>query len=156
MKVWLDDQRPLPIDRGFTVWVTNSKDCIDILSTNKVELISLDHDLSLDHYVSDWKLGIGPDGRATSSEDTGMEVVEYIVQKAQEGVLKRLKTIVHTANVVRGPIMEERLKQAEIAWDSWERTVAKKLCDLCGRSIPNEHWYLHQLVCPKRHEGVTE
>jgi hypothetical protein len=145
MKVWLDDLRPIPDE--FTVWVRNAKDCVSILSTGKVELISLDHDLETDAYITDWKMGMGPDGREISSEGTGMEVVEYILQKAQEGFLKRLKWRVHTANVYRGPIMKDMLKYADSVWDRWESGLAESICGWCGRRIPNECFNIHKLAC---------
>lgn len=43
MKLWLDDERPMPVD--YDVHVKTAKDCIEILLCCEVSHLSLDHDL---------------------------------------------------------------------------------------------------------------
>lgn len=43
MRVWLDDERPMPL--GFDVHVKTADEAIKLLANGQVKVISLDHDL---------------------------------------------------------------------------------------------------------------
>ena len=97
MKVWLDDLRPMP--PRFDVHVKTAKEAINLLKTNKVEEISLDHDLG----------DIAECG-------TGYDVACYIEERAYYGN-KPPKTNLHTANAVGEKAMDMAIKSA---WKLWE------------------------------------
>lgn len=99
MKVWLDDCRDKPWH--FTVWVTNYQDCVYIVDTNRVDEISLDHDL-----------GHGP---------TGYDVARHIEALAWEGKVFRMKWHVHSANPVGAERIRMAMGKADEYWASWER-----------------------------------
>ena len=98
MWVWLDDIRPMP--ESFTVHVKTAKEAIELLKTNQVTLISLDHDLG--EYL------------------TGYDVAKYIERAASSGTLKRLTVAVHTANPVGRVKMCQALENAKKFWSILE------------------------------------
>ena len=100
MKVWLDDERPMPA--GFDTHVKTAYACIELLKTGKVEMISLDHDL-----------GIGFEG------NDGYEVAKFIERGAVMKTLPEIKTmLVHTQNPVGRRNMIWSLSNARKIWDS--------------------------------------
>lgn len=101
MKIWLDDVRLPP--EGWT-WFKIAGDAIYALQTEKVEEISLDHDL-------------GP----LSTCGSGYEVAVCIEQLAHEGKLPRLTWHLHTQNVVGRRNMRAALLSAEAQWARRDR-----------------------------------
>jgi hypothetical protein len=96
MRLWLDDERTMPVD--FDVHVRTAAEAIDILKTQKVSLVSLDHDL-------------GP-----PEAGTGYDVAKWVEQMAFYGALKRLEWRVHSANPVGRRNMSSSMENAERFW----------------------------------------
>lgn len=95
MRVWLDDERPMP--PGYDLHLYTAVETIRLLSQGKVTCISLDHDL-------------GEYG------GTGYEVACYIEQAAYEGTLQPLEINIHSANPVGRGRMEQALTNASRYW----------------------------------------
>lgn len=100
MRVYLDDERPIPDD--YDVLVQNAQHAITILKTGAVTAISLDHDLGLD-------------------QGNGMQVAEFIEYAAAFGAIKRLKWVVHTGNAAAAPGMKAALTNANKYWAAQEK-----------------------------------
>ena len=96
LHVWLDDVRLPPA--GF-IWVKTPEEAIKLLKTNKVEYISLDHDLSL-----------SPEDR------TGYMVAKWIEEHAYLEDLKPLAYNCHSQNPVGRRRMIEALMNADKYW----------------------------------------
>lgn len=105
MWVWLDDVRPMP--ESFTHHVKTAAEAIELLETNQVTLISLDHDLG-------------------DNQRTGYDVAKFIERAASKGVLKRLVVAVHTANPVGRLNMCAAIEKAKKFWDQLEETEEKQ------------------------------
>ena len=92
MKVWLDDMREAP--EGW-VRTRTPQETIELLKTGKVEVLSLDHDLSFDDSIG-----------------TGYDVLLWL---EKEAVTKKLDTVpdmrVHSANSGARPRMELAIEQ---------------------------------------------
>lgn len=103
MKLWLDDERPVP-DDSWTL-VQTAEEAIEILKQGQVRELSLDHDLGT--------------GRAT-----GYEVACFIEEAAVRGTIPVIRRMfVHSAN----PVGRERMKQAlHSAYKIWS---ARGKCD---------------------------
>jgi hypothetical protein len=99
MKIWLDDERPMPEDE-YDLHVRESAEAIKLLKTNKVTKISLDWDL-------------GPYGN-------GMTVAEFIRDSAKNGSLNRLKCFVHTGHPSAFLEMSKLLIEADQYWKEHE------------------------------------
>lgn len=99
LKVWLDDERSAP--STFDVHVKTPEEAIDLLKTNRVEYISLDHDL-----------GLEPDTR------NGYMVAKFIEEAAYNGTLDPLSYNVHSANPTGRDRMIAALMQADKFWSS--------------------------------------
>jgi hypothetical protein len=84
VKIFLDDMRPCP--NGF-ILAKNYKECITLLKNNKVDVISLDHDLG--------------------GNKSGYDVVKYMV----EYDIYPSTIILHSANPVGVQNMEQLLKR---------------------------------------------
>lgn len=85
MNLWLDDERKSP--RNW-VWVKTPGDCIDVLKTFPVDILSLDHDL-----------GIFVDGK----EETGYDVLCWLEQNLN---YMPNEVRIHTAN----PVARKRMQ----------------------------------------------
>lgn len=87
INIYLDDERPTPLDRGF-VRAYTAKECINILQTNpnKIGILSLDHDL----------------GEPVDSNGTGNDVACWLEEQAYSGNWDMIpdNIIVHSANPV--------------------------------------------------------
>lgn len=90
MKIWLDDERPAPA--GW-MWVKTVEDAIQALRSNRVEEISLDHDLGI--------------------EATGYDVMLYLERCAFEGKPIPTQIRIHTANSVGREKMKQCLESIE-------------------------------------------
>lgn len=94
MKVWLDDERPIPA--GYDIHVKTAGEAIELLKTGNVELISLDHDLG----------GVA----------TGYDVAKWIAEAAYHNSLPKVKVRIHTMN----PIGRENIKSTiRMAYKYW-------------------------------------
>jgi hypothetical protein len=94
MRVWLDDERPMP--EGFDTHVKTADEAITLLKTGNVTAISLDHDLGLgknDYNVACW-----------------------IEIHAMAGTLKPIDLFVHTANPVGERNIWAALRSAMRYW----------------------------------------
>jgi len=98
MRVWLDDERPMP--DSFDWHVTTADGAIALLETGLVTNISLDHDLG------------------HKENGTGYDVACWIEQAAFERRLPRLMWDLHTANPVGMQKMLAALINANTHWDA--------------------------------------
>lgn len=83
MKLYLDDERTTPEGwcRAFT-----AKECINILNTGEVTVVSLDHDLG--------------------TKQTGMTVLDWIAEQVHCHDFDPPEILIHTANVAaKGPMI---------------------------------------------------
>lgn len=97
MKVWLDDERPMP--DGYDVHVRTASEAIDLLKTGQVTRMSLDHDL-------------GP-----PEAGTGYDVAKWIEEAAFHGWIPTMQFGVHTANPVGRANMVSCLQNAVRFWE---------------------------------------
>lgn len=77
--VWHDDIRPAPDGRW--AWVRTNAEAIRLLSERKVDGISLDHDLGLDHFTEE-QIAADPEllfGRGQAVE-TGYDLVVWMIE----------------------------------------------------------------------------
>lgn len=79
MKIFLDDQRDLPIWAKDWVLVRTYDECIELLKTTQVEEISLDHDLG--------------------TEKTGYDIVKYLEERVMTTDYK-IRVYCHSANPI--------------------------------------------------------
>lgn len=104
MRIWLDDTRTKP--QNFDIHVTTPEEAIDLLTTNLVTLISLDHDL-----------GLQPETR------NGYMVACWIEQQAYNNTLKPLKWLIHSANPTGRVKMAEALRNADKFWNKFNDSI---------------------------------
>lgn len=101
MKLWLDDERPMP--NGFDIHVKTSHAALVLLATGIIDEISLDHDLGdLDGDCSD-----------------GYEVACWIEEQAVRGMIRPMMWHVHSANPVGAAKMRMALENADMHWLAW-------------------------------------
>lgn len=93
MKLWIDDIRTPP-DKGWT-WAKTAQNAIALLTHNKVEMVSFDHDLG-----------------ATDAYSVAM----WIEKAASEGKIAPMKWKVHSMNVVGRQRITAAMKSAERFW----------------------------------------
>jgi len=77
MRIWLDDIRPAPPGH---VHCTTARDACYLISTNKVEFISFDHDLG--------------------TPQTGYDVARFIEDAVYNGIIEWPNYSIHSANPV--------------------------------------------------------
>jgi len=97
VRIWLDDERPMP-EEGFDTHVKTAQEAIALLKTGKVEFISLDHDL-------------GP-----PEAGTGYDVAAWMEEQAFNCNLEQVGWNVHSANPVGVKKMEAALNNANKWW----------------------------------------
>ncbi len=97
MRIWLDDERPMP-EEGFDLHVKTAKVMLDYLKAGGVTFISFDHDL-------------GPE-----EAGTGYEVAAWIEEQAFNCNLERLDWEIHSANPVGRKNLEAALNNANKWW----------------------------------------
>lgn len=96
MKIWLDDERPVPPE--FDVWVKTAAAAMKVLGTGGATEISLDHDLG--------------------GEQTGYDVACFLEQGAALGRIAPVKVHIHTAN----PVGRKNIAAAVAkAMEYWQR-----------------------------------
>ena len=105
MKIWLDDERPMPPE--FDYHAKTAVEAIELLAAGSVTTISLDHDL-------------GDDG------GTGYEVACYIERGAYDGTLSAIAVTIHSANPVGRGRMEQAIERAKQYWNSQRTGVDRK------------------------------
>lgn len=96
MKVWLDDERPMP--SHYDIHVKTAIDAINLIKTGSVTQISLDNDL-------------GP-----PECGQGRDVSKYIEEAAFKGEIPPIKCRVHTANSVARQEICAALQNAYKYW----------------------------------------
>lgn len=94
MRVWLDDERPMP--SGFDVHVKTAKALLALLYRGTVNFVSFDHDL-----------GTGP---------TGYDAAKEIERAAFKGTIKPPEFDVHSANPVGAQNIIQAMHSAHIWW----------------------------------------
>ena len=104
MRVWLDDERPMP--PGFDVHVKTVKEAIRVLGTKKVKHISLDHDLG---------------GLAT-----GYDVALWIEEKAFTMSIPRLTWEVHSMNPAGAMRIRMAMESADRQWSRLDDLPRRK------------------------------
>lgn len=77
MKIFLDDERPTPVGWSRAYW---PEEVIELLKTNKVTVVSLDHDLGDDKH------------------GTGYDVLLWIEEQVFLNGFKAPEIIIHSAN----------------------------------------------------------
>lgn len=93
MKIWLDDERPMP--SGFDYHARTAQEAIELLEAGGVTAISLDHDLG------------------DEQNGTGYDVACYIEQAAYDGTLAPIEVRIHSANPVGRARMEQAIGNAK-------------------------------------------
>ncbi|MBE0430081.1 MAG: hypothetical protein IBX61_09470 [Thermoleophilia bacterium] len=96
MKVWLDDELPMP--DGYDQHVKTSVEAIALLVNERVRLISLDHDLGEERNGS------------------GYDVAKFIEQAAYMGTISPIVVRIHSANPVGRARMEQAIARAQEFW----------------------------------------
>ena len=102
MKIWLDDERPMP--EGYDRHVLTAAEAIAMLKSETVTEISLDHDLG-------------------EAGGTGYDVACFIEEGAFRGTLSPIEVNIHSANPVGRDRMEQAINRAE---EYWTRTITDK------------------------------
>lgn len=96
MRVWLDDERPMPAD--YDVWVKDSSYMKAIIDTGIVTKIAFDHDMG-------------------EGKPTGYDIALYIEELCVKGKLANwIKCTVHTANPVGRTNICRALQKAYEIW----------------------------------------
>lgn len=91
--------------------VTTVKECIEKISNEAWDLVSLDHDLNYESFVD------------PNRSDCGMEVVRFLCEKEkfllnsvkyplQRGIMRPSKIIIHTSNAVAATEMIHHLQKS--------------------------------------------
>lgn len=96
MKIWLDDERPMPL--GFDYHARTAHEAIELLEAGGVTTISLDHDLG------------------DEQNGTGYDVACYIEQAAYNGMFAPIEVTIHSANPVGRDRMQQALDRAREFW----------------------------------------
>jgi hypothetical protein len=100
MRVWLDDERPMPSD--YDVHVRTAEEAIALLKTGDVTTISLDNDLG-------------------DEAGEGRDVARWIEEAAYNNAIPRLRMKVHTQNAVARVAICRALQNAFRYWRDHER-----------------------------------
>lgn len=97
MKIWLDDERPMP--QGFDRQVKTADEAIALLKSGGVTLISLDHDLG------------------ETENGTGYNVARFIEFSAYHRKFAPIEVLIHSANPVGRGRMEQAINNAHVFWE---------------------------------------
>lgn len=101
MKLWVDDERPMP--DGYDIHVKTYEEAIKVLSEGKVTHISLDHDLGYLGY-----------------EKNGHDIAKWIEEKAFKKEIPEMTFSIHSQN----PVGRRRILQAMVnAENYWENSA---------------------------------
>ena len=96
MKIWLDDERPMP--DGFDVHARTFDEAISFIENNDVELISFDHDLGAEE------------------NGTGYDVANWIEAEAYLGMLPKIEWRIHSGNPVGRDNIRRAMENADKYW----------------------------------------
>ena len=102
MKLWLDDERPMP--PGYDVHVKTAREAIIFIKKHDVTEVSLDHDL-------------GPIENCGTGYDVACFIEEQVVYEDKAPP----KWNLHTANPVGRKAMRMALTQADRLWDKTKK-----------------------------------
>lgn len=94
MRVWLDDERPMPQD--YDLWVKDGDHCVELLKAGLVTHLSFDHDL---------------DGRVD-----GYAVALFVEVMAEQAAMKPFTWDVHSANPPGRDRITAAMEAAERFW----------------------------------------
>jgi len=97
MRIWLDDERPMP--EGYDKHVRTAAEAIAFLESGTVTAISLDHDLG-------------------ESGGTGYQVACFIEEGAFRKTLLPMEVSIHSANPVGRGRMEQAIVYAKEYWST--------------------------------------
>lgn len=127
MRLWVDDERPMPDSYDFRVECY--EDAILILETYEVTKISLDHDLG--------------------TEETGYDIACWIERESTRG-LPRIEWNLHTANPVGREKMKMAMEMADRYWQALEAMCKRHesypdICFILGEDRAME-WYTCRVV----------
>jgi len=100
LKVWLDDERPMPSD--YNMHIKTANEAINLLSQGNVGYISFDHDL-----------GIGK---------SGYDVAKWIEKAVFERNFPRIEWDVHSANPVGAQRIRTAMQRLDQEWGKREKT----------------------------------
>lgn len=118
MKLWLDDERPMPI--GFDVHVKSAWHAIELLKCGHFDEVSLDHDLG----DLDGDIGDGYDVACFIEEGArNLAMIKEgallpILDARCPMIITRLKWNVHSANPVGAEKMRVALRKADEWWQT--------------------------------------
>lgn len=105
MKIWVDDERPMP-DK-FDIKVDNYSDFVDILIDNgsgkNIELVSFDHDLG--------------------GKKNAYKIARFVENEAYNHQLYPFEWEIHSANPVGAKRIRQALKKADQYWRRQERPL---------------------------------
>lgn len=110
LRVWLDDERPMPT--GFDIHVRLATEAIRLIADGEVALISLDHDLGSEEKATRWS-DMFSRWLATGC---GNDVAKFIEEGAYKGSIRKLKWRIHSANPVGVKNMTAALENADKYW----------------------------------------
>jgi len=96
LRVWLDDERPMPVN--FDLRVETAQEAIDMISSGRVSMISLDHDLG------------------GEENGTGYEVAKFVEKGAFMGTIEPMEIRLHSANPVGRRNMQRCIENANRFW----------------------------------------
>lgn len=97
MRLWVDDERPMP--KQFDFQAKTAKEAIKCIETGNVTEISLDHDLG-----------------SEAENATGYFVAQFIEMAAHNGWIAPIQWSVHSANPAGRKNIELAMKSAERFW----------------------------------------
>lgn len=118
MKIYLDDVRKPPPGWNLT---TNVAETIEALKTGEVTHLSLDHDLSDEHYTGDLSKG-----------GTGYDVLVWLEDEVQAGLIVPPAIFLHTMNPEgrrRMAVTRERIVLAydqQMTWRKQSNCIKKE------------------------------
>ncbi len=96
MKLWVDDERPMPLD--FDIHVKTAREAIAQIDTGKITVISFDHDLG--------------------EEENGYTVASYIEAGAYFGTIGKMELRIHSANPVGVKNIQLAFQGARKFWNT--------------------------------------
>ena len=96
MRVWLDDERPMP--EGYDFHARTAGELIELIRQGNVSAVSLDHDLG------------------SIENGTGYDVAKFIEQGAFEASVNPIELTVHSANPVGSENIKRSFKNSRSFW----------------------------------------
>ena len=121
MNIWLDDVRhPAPYGRLGWEWVKTGEEFLSLLSDrlDDIAWVSLDHDLSWDHYPVN--------GKEQHAENTPMSGTEVVEEMINQGLWPKEGIIVHSMN----PAGSDRMLRALVKEAPKSLVIEKRVAKL--------------------------